>query len=45
MNKTYRKIFNAVRGVMVAVSENTSAASQFGACTVENRTGGGRKPL
>lgn len=38
MNKTYRKVFNAVRGAMVAVAENVSAANQRGSVTV--RTGG-----
>ena len=34
MNRTYRKVFNAVRGAMVAVAENVSAANQRGSVTV-----------
>ena len=39
MNKTYRKIFNAARGAMVAVAENVKAASQKGSVTVKEGRG------
>lgn len=38
MNKSYKKIFNAVRGAMVAVAETASAASQRGAVAVDGST-------